>query len=140
MKQEKSCGAFVFRKEKDDIEVLIIHQVQGHWCFPKGHVEKNETEEETAIREIREETGLKVSILEGFREVIDYCPKENVHKDVVYFIAKPLKGHIKVQEEELAEAYFMSFDEARKLITYDNDRELFEKAAAFISAHKEMIG
>ena len=48
--REKSCGAVIFRKKKD-IEVLVIRQNEGHWCFPKGHVEGEESEQETAQKE-----------------------------------------------------------------------------------------
>ena len=60
MKHEKSCGAVIIKNNK----VLVLQQVAGHWGFPKGHVEKGETEVETAIREIKEETNLDVEINE----------------------------------------------------------------------------
>ena len=53
MEKEKSCGAVIFRKQKE-LEVLIVRQNEGHWCFPKGHVEKGESEQETAAREVLE--------------------------------------------------------------------------------------
>ena len=59
MKYEKSCGAVIFDGDK----VLVIQQVKGHWGFPKGHVENGETEIETALREIKEETNLDVEII-----------------------------------------------------------------------------
>lgn len=137
MKKEKSCGAFLFRKDNGNNEVLIIKQVQGHWCFPKGHVEKHESEQETALREIYEETGLKAKLFDGFREALSYSPKPDVMKDVIYFIGKPSGGKVRVQEEELSEIHFVSFDEARALITYPNDADMFEKAAAWFAAHEE---
>lgn len=139
MKQEKSCGALIFRLHEGIKEVLIIKQVQGHWCFPKGHVEKYETEKETALREIREETGLKVRIMDGFRETLGYSPKENVFKEVVYFIAVPLSAHIRVQKEELTEIHWVSFEKAERLITYDNDRQMFEKAVRYLEDHGDML-
>ena len=139
MKQEKSCGALIFRHENGKDEVLIIKQVQGHWCFPKGHVEKGESEIETAKREIREETGLKVKILDGFRKTLIYSPKEGVNKEVVYFAAVVKGGHLKIQEEELSEIHWVTFDEARSLVTYDNDAQMFEKAAAFITENREVL-
>ena len=54
MRKEKSCGAVVYKKEHDNLYYLIIKQSKGHVAFPKGHVEGNETNEETAIREIKE--------------------------------------------------------------------------------------
>ena len=53
MQKEKSCGAIIYNKNK---EVLIVKHNAGHWDFPKGHVEENETEIQTAIREVKEET------------------------------------------------------------------------------------
>ncbi len=137
MKKEKSCGAFLFRKNNGNNEVLIIRQVQGHWCFPKGHVEKHESETETALREIYEETGLNAELFEGFREMLSYSPKENVMKDVVYFIGRVSGGKVRVQEEELSEIHFVSFEKARSLITYPNDAQLFEKAADWFMNHQE---
>ena len=136
MKQEKSCGALLFRI-KEEPQVLMIRQVQGHWCFPKGHVEKDETEEETALREIREETGLKASINNGFRETLGYSPKEGVYKEVGYYAGTVKGGKKKVQEEELSEIRWVNFEKARELVTYANDAEMFEKAVRYFEEHIE---
>ena len=72
MKKEKSCGAVVFRREKDGLVFLVETMTLGHISLPKGHVEDGETEEETARREIREETGK--SLDELFREVFKCLP------------------------------------------------------------------
>ena len=60
MRKEKSCGALVVRRGAESPEILLIKHNGGHWAFPKGHVEAGETEEETALREVQEETGLTV--------------------------------------------------------------------------------
>ena len=65
MKYEKSCGAIVL----DGGKILVIQQAEGHWGFPKGHVEAGETEVQTAIREIKEETNYDVEVNENFRYV-----------------------------------------------------------------------
>ena len=71
MIREKSCGALVYRKKQDRLELLLIrHKNGGHWSFPKGHVETGETEPQTALREIKEETGLDVGLCEGFRQSV----------------------------------------------------------------------
>lgn len=89
MKREKSCGALVYRYEGDRLMLLLLrHRHGGHWSFPKGHVEGEETETETALREIREETGLSVSLREGFRHTVEYYPKPGVRKQVVYFLGE----------------------------------------------------
>ena len=135
MKQEKSCGAIVIREEGKHLEVLVIRQNQGHWCFPKGHVENDESEYETAFREIREETGIEVEFLDGFRETTNYSPKDGVQKEVVYFLAKPKGGKEKVQKEEVSEICWMRLIDAFAIITYDNDAALLRKAVRYIKDH-----
>ncbi len=124
MKQEKSCGAVVFRrKDSGKLRILLIrHQNGGHWAFPKGHVEREETEEETACREIREETGLKVKLDTGFRYMVTFSPKPGVMKDVVYFGAETDKKDVKRQEEEIRDVGWFKPDEALETITYENDK------------------
>ena len=70
MRQEKSCGAVVYRDGKNGFEWLLIRQNQGHWCFPKGHVKDGENEHETAFREVKEETGLLIEdpVLVGVKQ------------------------------------------------------------------------
>ena len=86
MKREKSCGGLVFRRQNDLIQLLLIkHKKGGHWSFPKGHVEAGESERETAMREILEETGVHVDIKDGYHERVFYNPRPNIRKEVVYF-------------------------------------------------------
>lgn len=127
MKEEKSCGAVIFREEEKR-EYLVIHSVKGHWSLCKGHVEKNETEHETATREIREETGLSVEYVENFREVIRYSPYEDCMKDVVFFLGKVSGGTLTCQEEEVAEAKFLPYEAALARLTHESDREILQKA------------
>ena len=88
MKHEKSCGAICYTREEGAPRVLVIcHRYGGHWAFPKGHVEAGESEEETAMREVREETGAQVRVRPGYREVTTYSPAKGVTKDVVFFVA-----------------------------------------------------
>ena len=119
MINEKSCGAVVFNDKK---EVLLVKHNKGHISFPKGHVEDNETEEETAYREVLEETGIKIKIDNKIREVSRYSPKLNVIKDVVFFKAKALNNGIKPQLEEVSEVMFVDIDKALSLITYEEDK------------------
>ena len=129
--KEKSCGAVIFRRTPQ-LEVLVIRQNEGHWCFPKGHVEAGETEEETARREGKEETGLEIRFLSGFREETHYSPKEGVEKDVVWFVAGPTSNDMKRQKEEVAELLWVNMVDASALLTYENDRQLFRKALKFV--------
>lgn len=136
MKEEKSCGAVVYRKHRGEIQVLLIRHVNGgHWAFPKGHVEKKESEEETALREIREETGLKVRLKTDFRESVRYSPKPGVMKDVIYFAAKAKKHQrARHQEQEVADARWLGPKDALDLVTYENDRSVLK---AFLKYRKK---
>ena len=104
MQHEKSCGAIVYRKSHGNTEILLIKHINsGHWSFPKGHMEDGETEIETAIREIKEETSVNVMIDPTFRETVSYFPKRDTQKTVVYFIARAKNYDFVPQEEEIAE-------------------------------------
>ncbi len=124
MKKEKSCGAIVYRTRDSWVEVLLIrHKNGGHWAFPKGHVEKQETEEETALREIKEETGLKVKLDTSFRRMVTFSPKPGVLKDVVYFAGKLSGGDQKAQEAEVTGMEWAAPQEALNRITFENDKD-----------------
>lgn len=128
MKKEKSCGIVVFDGDK----VLLVFHNLGHYGIPKGHVEKGETEEETAIREVKEETNCDAKIIPGFREVITYSPKPNVMKDVVFFVGEAITTDLKPQEEETSDVFFINKSESLKTITHKEEREVLEKAIKFM--------
>ena len=134
MKMEKSCGAVIYVRDSAGIRYIMIQQRLGHWCFPKGHVEGGETERETALREIREETGLEVRLEDGFRHELEYSPKAGVWKKVVYFLAERCRGELRLQPEEVSDCRECTFAEAMDLITYDNDRQLLLAADKFMSS------
>lgn len=133
MKREKSCGAVIFQNGPDRRMYLILRSVQGHTTLCKGHVEKNETEHETAAREIREETGLTVDFVENFRESITYSPFPGCVKDVVFFLARAAGGTLACQPSEVAELSFLPFEEALAVLTHASDRETLQKAEAFLN-------
>jgi 8-oxo-dGTP pyrophosphatase MutT (NUDIX family) len=103
---------------------MVKHNA-GHCAFPKGHVEEGETEFETAIRETKEETGIDVEIISDKRFVNTYSPKEDVIKDVIFFIAKPLNIDLTRQESEIADLRWIDIDKASEYITFDDDRKLY---------------
>ena len=123
MKKEKSCGAIIIN-DKDEI-LLIKHNV-GHWAFPKGHIENNETDELCALREIKEETNLDVNIITNIKEKTTYSPKEGVLKDVIYFVALPINNDIKLQQEEVNDYLWLPLKDALNKLTYDNDKKILE--------------
>lgn len=140
MLHEKSCGAIVYRRFHGNVEILLIKHVNsGHWSFPKGHVEGNETELETARREIKEETGLDVILDQTFRETVSYSPKRDTQKVVVYFLALARNYDFVPQEEEIAEIRWVDIVRATRMLTYENDKTIVNKARAAIKQHSHMM-
>ena len=130
---EKSCGAIIFYKTKQNTKILLVKNSNGrYWSFPKGHIEEGENEQQTAIREIKEETGLDVTLIDGFREVSVYCPFGKIRKRVVFFLARAFTDNVKIQEEEIESYIWVDLQQARKLCTYDNDLRIIEKAETAI--------
>ena len=134
MKKEKSCGCIVIN-EKD--EVLLIHHNAGHWDFPKGHVEDGETEIQTAMREVKEETNLDVEVNEKYRYTTKYSPKEDVMKEVIYFLAKNINNNKQAQLEEVSEVKWFKSDEALNKITYDTSKDILIKLMKDIKEEKK---
>lgn len=123
MKKEKSCGCIIF----DNGKVLLIQHKEGHWGFPKGHVEENETEKETAIREVKEETNLDVEIIFEKRYVENYIINEDIDKTVVYFFARKIGGELKKQDSELNDIAWVNVDEVPDKLTFDVSRNVFKE-------------
>lgn len=136
MTKEKSCGAVVFTKDQGEPRYIIIHQTNGVYCFPKGHVEPGETEEETALREIKEEVGLDVKICEGFRKTDEYKFSVNgekvIQKEVVYFLAEFENQTPHHQESELSGVYLLNIDEALDMLSFDGMRQILQEADEYI--------
>jgi len=136
---EKSCGAVILYKDKatDEYSVLLVKNNNGRfYSFPKGHMELRENEKQTAVREVKEETNLDVDILDGFREVSDYCPFGKIRKRVVFFLAKAKNNHIKIQESEIDSYTWVPLKDAEKSCTYDNDRRIISKVRKYIADNK----
>ena len=135
-REEKSCGAVIWRAAGNSRQYLLVQHNARHWSFPQGHVEKGEREVDTARREIREETGLEVDIDDSFREVVTYYPKPGVVKDVIFFLARPTGGTERPQEEEIANLGWFPYQDALGLVTFATDAEVLQSAEARLSAGK----
>lgn len=145
---EKSVGAVVFRKDGNKIKYLLLHYRSRHWDFPKGHVEKEETEEDTLRREVAEETGIKsLKILSGFTQSTGYFyaakgeekkrriseqRRTKIKKQVVYYLAETPEEAIKISSEHI-NFRWLSFPEAFKKITYKNSRNILVSANEFVN-------
>ena len=130
---EKSCGGIIFYKTRQNVRILLVKNSNGrYWSFPKGHIEDGETEQETAIREIKEETGLDVTLVNNFREISEYCPFGKIRKRVVFFLARAFTDNVRIQEEEIDSFIWVDLQQARKLCSYDNDLRIIDKAETTI--------
>lgn len=132
---EKSCGIVVFRRMTDqakgDHEYLLLHYPSGHWDFPKGHVEEGENENETAARELQEETGIpSIRFVDDFREVILYSYKKNgkpSRKLVIFFLGETRSQNVSLSHEH-EDFIWLPYKEAFAKVTFDNAKNLLKKA------------
>lgn len=135
---EKSCGAIIYKEENGKLEFLLVYQSNGHYSFPKGHMEDNETEIETTLREIKEETNIDVELDTNFKEEITYLIEhKNVMKKAVYFVAKPISFDLKNQEGEITECSWNDYETTKEKLEYENIIEVFEKAYKYIKNNCE---
>lgn len=139
MKVEKSCGAVVFTREGGQIRYVIIRSLTGIYGLPKGHVEAGETEEETALREVREETGLAVSLIDGFRTT-DSHPfmredKEERMKHIVYFLAEYQGQSLLPQETEISDIRLMGYEEALGSFQFESSKRILRESHSFLMDH-----
>lgn len=130
--KEKSCGCIIFKYDDEKLLFLVIKQTLGHFSFPKGHVEESESEKDTALREVKEETGFDISFVGDFREVITYSPKPGVLKDVVFFLGNVIDGVMTPQKDEVSLIEWLSYEDALKVVTYDDDKNVLKKAYEYI--------
>jgi len=132
---EKSSGAVVFHRG-EQIEYLLL--LSNFWGFPKGHIEAGENEREAALREIREETGLEVTLVKGFRAVDEYWYQRQgarVRKQAIFFLAAATHRASKISWEHLA-LVWLPFDQAMERVKYENLREILTMAQAFLVKHQ----
>ena len=129
---ESSCGAVVFNEEKGERQFLLIrNRRSAHWGFPKGHIEPGETKEETAIREVLEETGLNIEIFPGFVKNSEYIIQGKIEKSVSIFLGKTTEFDYKLQEEEIEECGWYTYNDALRILNYENDKYILTEAAKF---------
>ena len=133
---DKSCGVVLFNSDK----VLLLRHSSissrggGHWDFPKGHMDDGETEIQTALRELEEETGIAhINVIDGFRDTITYIfsgGREQIGKEVVFFIAITKESQVTLSHEHIDYSW-LDFDSASLRLTYDNARQVLRNAIEF---------
>ncbi len=139
MKKEQSAGIVVYRRDKQTgkLHYLLLHYIGGHWDLPKGKVEDNESLEDAASREVKEETGLEVRPIKGFSETISYyyrgSERELVDKNVTFFIGETEEDKIVLSKEHIASEW-LEINQALKRLTYNNARHLLSMVNQFIHA------
>lgn len=134
---ESSCGAVVYRMEEGRRKFLLIrNRRSAHWGFPKGHVEPGETNEQTAIREVLEETGLHIKILPDFVQKSDYTIQGKIEKSVLIFLAKTDESKFTLQEEEIEECGWFSYEKALNTLNYENDKNILNEAMSYFIVNR----
>jgi bis(5'-nucleosidyl)-tetraphosphatase len=136
-KENHSIGIILFRQFPRSVKYLLVKQHQGHWGFPKGHIEKGERFIDTAIRELYEETGIKK--INFLRKTIflrdDYSFKKEtvkVHKIVDYFIAGTETMKVKIDEDEILNYKWCTYDKAVEKLTFQESKKILKQAIKII--------
>jgi 8-oxo-dGTP pyrophosphatase MutT (NUDIX family) len=132
---EKSCGAVVFL-ESNEVKYLLLRYGAGHWDFVKGNVEPNESEKDTVIRELQEETAIvDARFIDGFREKIEYFYRRQgstIHKQVIFFLIKTHTEQVKLSFEHVGYTW-LNYQNAMKRLTFRNAQDVLRKAHDFLN-------
>jgi bis(5'-nucleosidyl)-tetraphosphatase len=138
MVHEKSCGAVVFRRGKD-IEYLLLHYGAGHWGFARGQIESGETERDTALREVAEETGVtNARFVDSFREKTSYFYRregKTVFKEVVLYLVEAVNSEVRLSYEHTGFEW-LPYEKALEKLTFENSRIVLRKANEYLNAHE----
>ena len=136
LQYEKSCGAVVYCQKGNDIKYLLVCEHGGYWVFPKGHMETGESEHETALREIKEETGLDVTFIDGFRVKDEHNlareGRPNTIKQTIYFLANYEDQTFVPQESEISQIALHDFESAMASLQFDSFKNILAQAHDFL--------
>lgn len=131
---ESSCGAVVFRDIKGEVRYLLIkNKRSAHWGFPKGHIEAGETKKETAIREVLEETGIHVKIIDGYESISKYKIQNRIEKCVSIFVGTTTDTYTSIQPEEISDYIWLTYDRALSILKFENDKSIIISAHSFLN-------
>ncbi len=133
IKTQVSSGGVIFRRTGDDVEIALVAVKEGSvWSLPKGLVEKGEGDDETAVREVREETGLTGKVMKKIGDISYwyYIKNDNAkcRKTVHFYLLEFVSGVTSDHNWEVDSAEWFPINEALKKLSYKGDREIVEKA------------
>jgi bis(5'-nucleosidyl)-tetraphosphatase len=135
MLKEKSCGAVLFHKKEELIRYLFLNYAAGHWDFVKGNVEPNETEKETVVRELKEETAITdAQFIDGFREEIAYFYRRQgltVRKEVVFYLMESYTDKVELSFEHVG-FIWLDYQRAMEKLTFKNAKDTLQRAHDFL--------
>lgn len=134
MIEQQSAGIITFARKNHEQKYLILHYLSGHWDFPKGKLEENETHYQAAQRELQEETGLSVGIIPGFQESLSYTFKERgklIKKTVTFFVGTCDEQPVRLSREHTGYLW-LPYEKAHEKLTYQNAKDLLHKADEFL--------
>lgn len=138
--KEISSGGIVYRRRRGAVDVALI-RVRGRWCLPKGKVEEGEGLQETAVREIREETGLEGRVVAKLGDITYWYTNQTregetirIFKRVYFYLIRYLKGDVRGHDDEAEEACWWPIEEAVKRLSYPTERETMRKAMTFLES------
>ncbi|KFI49549.1 NUDIX hydrolase [Bifidobacterium amazonense] len=128
--REYSAGGLVFDRH-GRVAIIARHSRSGHleWCLPKGHIEKGETPQQTAVREVHEETGILGEVVDSIA-TIDYWftgTSQRVHKLVHHFALRQVGGELSVDgdpDHEAEDAIWVDFEDLDGVLSYPNERKI----------------
>ena len=130
MFREKSCGAVVFLRNSE-VNYLLLRYGAGHWDFVKGNVEPNESEKDTVIRELQEETGIvDAQFIDDFKEKIEYFYRRQgttIHKEVIFFLIETHTEKVELSYEHVGYTW-LNYQHAMEKLTFKNAKDVLQKA------------
>ncbi|MEM0155379.1 MAG: bis(5'-nucleosyl)-tetraphosphatase [Thermoplasmataceae archaeon] len=142
MDQETSSGMVVCRKTGNIMKFLLLDRREGFLDFPKGHIEAGESDKQAAEREVREETGLDLQPVDGFRYVQDYWYTRNrnrIHKTVIMFLAIAPPDAAVIISHEHTGYRWLTAEECKKQLSYDNQKILLNAVLEKLSGLKDPV-
>ncbi len=143
MISEHSAGAIIFRREEQDLYYLLLKNKfkNEYWDFPRGNIEKGETPEQTTLREVEEETGIKVQLLLKFKERVEWFYRREgnaIHKIVIYFIGKSSTSKVKLSFEHI-DYDWLTYEKAHEKLSFKNSKNALDKAHKFLSQSHNLL-